>query len=64
MSHSITSVLQKEFATHLFLEEKSPATIEKYTRDVRCVSVSPNGDILNGNVYRQDIMEIINKYSI
>ena len=35
MSHSITSVLQKEFATHLFLEEKSPATIEKYTRDVR-----------------------------
>ena len=35
MSYSITSVLQKEFATHLFLEEKSPATIEKYTRDVR-----------------------------
>ena len=35
MSYSITSVLQKEFATHLFLEEKSSATIEKYTRDVR-----------------------------
>lgn len=33
-------------------------------RDVRCVSFSPNGDVLNGNVYRQDIMEIINKYSI
>ena len=35
MSYSITTVLQQDFANHLFLEEKSPATIEKYTRDVR-----------------------------
>lgn len=35
MSYSITFALQKDFATHLFLEEKSAATIEKYTRDVR-----------------------------
>ena len=28
-------------------------------RDVRCVSFSPNGDVLGGNVYRNDIMEII-----
>ena len=31
-------------------------------RDVRCVSFSPNGDILGGNVYRNDIMEIIKDY--
>ncbi len=28
-------------------------------RDVRCVSFSPNGDVLGGNMYRYDIMEII-----
>ena len=32
-------------------------------RDVRCVSFSPNGDVLGGNVYERDIMEIIKDYS-
>ena len=32
-------------------------------RDVRCVSFSPNGDVLDGNVYRNDIMEIIKDYA-
>ena len=31
--------------------------------DVKCVSFSPNGDVLSGNVYRQDIMEIIENYA-
>ncbi len=31
-------------------------------RDVRCVSFSPNGDVLSGNVYRRDIMEILEDY--
>ena len=31
-------------------------------RDVHCVSFSPNGDVLNGNVYREDIMDIISGY--
>ena len=30
--------------------------------DVRCLSFSPNGDVLNGNAYRQDIMEILDGY--
>ena len=30
--------------------------------DVRTLSVSPNGDVLDGNIYRQDIMEIVKKY--
>ena len=30
--------------------------------DVRCLSFSPNGDVLDGNVYRQNIIEIIEKY--
>ena len=32
-------------------------------RDVRCVSFSPNGDVLGGNVYRTDIMDILYKYT-
>ncbi|MBQ7335595.1 MAG: radical SAM protein [Clostridia bacterium] len=31
--------------------------------DVRCVSFSPNGDVLGGNVYERDIMEIIKDYA-
>ena len=33
------------------------------SRDVRCVSFSPNGDVLGGNVYERDIMEIIKDYA-
>lgn len=32
-------------------------------RDVRCVSFSPNGDVLGGNMYQSDIMEIIKLYT-
>ena len=31
--------------------------------DVRCVSFSPNGGVLAGNVYERDIMEIIKDYA-
>ena len=31
--------------------------------DVRCISFSPNGDVLGGNVYERDIMEIIKNYT-
>ena len=32
-------------------------------RDVRCVSFEPNGNVLGGNVYRNDIMGIIKDYA-
>ena len=32
-------------------------------RDVRCVSVSANGDVLGGNLYLQDVMEILANYT-
>lgn len=31
--------------------------------DVKCVSFSPNGDVLDENVYKRDIMEIIKDYA-
>ena len=32
-------------------------------RDVRCVSFSPNGDVLGGNVYEKDILTILKDYT-
>ena len=31
-------------------------------RDIRAISFSPNGDVLNGNVYKTDILEIMRSY--
>ena len=31
--------------------------------DVRCISFSPNGDVLGGNVYQSDIIKIIESYT-
>ena len=32
-------------------------------RDVRCASFSPNGDVLDGNVYKNDILDILEDYN-
>ena len=40
--------------------EASP--YEEDAKDVRSLSFLPNGDVLNGNVYRTDILEIIRTY--
>ena len=40
--------------------EASP--YEEDPRDVRSLSFLPNGDVLNGNVYRTDILEILQAY--
>ena len=31
--------------------------------DIRCLSISPCGDLLGGNVYRNDVMDIIKNYT-
>ena len=40
--------------------ESSP--YEEDPKDVRSLSFLPNGDVLNGNVYRTDILELIRTY--
>ena len=40
---------------------KNPYVDDPY--NVRCVSFSPNGDALDGNVYNQDIIEIMKNYN-
>lgn len=42
------------------VEESSP--YDEDPEDIRSISFSPNGDVLNGNVYETDILEIIRTY--
>lgn len=35
---------------------------EESPYDVHCLSFEPNGNVLNANVYKQDIIEILNQY--
>ena len=35
---------------------------EEDPTDIRTVSISPNGEVLNGNIYNTDILEILKKY--
>jgi len=48
-----------EYFTHTLPE--NPYVEDPY--DVRCVSFEPNGDVLGGNAYKCDIMEIIKDYA-
>ena len=53
----------KKFLAEYFIDF-SPEN--PYTEDpcnVKCLSFEPNGDVLCGNVYKNDVMEIIRKYS-
>ena len=52
----------RKYLAEYFTNEipENPYVEDKY--DVRCVSFSPNGDVLDGNIYREDIMEILEKY--
>lgn len=36
---------------------------EENPRDIHAVSISANGDVLGGNIYNQDILEILSAYS-
>ena len=46
-----------------FADMRAINPYEENPRDVRCISFSPNGDVLDGNAYRRDIMEILKSYT-
>ena len=53
-----------KYLAEYFADELPENPYVEDPRDVRCVSFSPNGDVLGGNVYRKDIMEIIKDYAL
>ena len=52
----------REFLAAYFADEIPENPYVEDPRDVRCISFAANGDVLSGNVYEQDIMEIIARY--
>ena len=51
-----------KYLAEYFTDELPENPYVEDPRDVRCVSFSPNGNVLGGNVYERDIMEIIRDY--
>ena len=52
-----------KYLAEYFTDERPKNPYENDPSDVRCVSFSPNGDVLGGNVHKRDIMEIIKDYA-
>ena len=52
-----------KYLSEYFDKNAVPANpYEEDPADVRSIGFSPNGDVLNGNIYKQDILEIIEAY--
>lgn len=52
----------KIFLSEYFTDEIPQNPYLENPYDIRCISFSPNGDVLNGNVYQQSITEILKDY--
>ena len=53
-----------KYLAEYFTDELPENPYVEDPRDVRCVSFEPNGNVLGGNVYERDIMEIIKDYAL
>jgi len=52
-----------KYLAEYFTDERPENPYAEDPRDVHCVSFEPNGDVLGGNVYEREIMEIVNNYA-
>ena len=52
----------RKYLSEFFTDEIPENPYVEDPHDVKCISFSANGDILDGNVYRSDILEIIKNY--
>lgn len=53
----------RKYLADYFTDEIPENPYVEDPRDVRCVSFSPNGDVLGGNVYERDVLEILKEYA-
>lgn len=53
----------RRYLAEYFTDEPPENPYVENSRDVKCISFAPNGDVLGGNVYRRDILEIIKDYA-
>ena len=54
----------RKYLAEYFSDELPENPYVEDPRDMRCVSFEPDGNVLGGNVYRKDIMEIIRDYAL
>ncbi len=52
-----------KYLADYFTDERPENPYAEDPRDVRCVSFEPNGNVLGGNVYERDIIEMIKDYA-
>ena len=52
-----------KFLAEYFTEEAPADPYKEDPYDVTCVSFAPNGDVLGGNVYQRDILDILDNYT-
>ena len=52
----------RKYLSEFFTDEIPENPYVEDPHDVKCISFSANGDVLDGNVYRSDILEIIKNY--
>ena len=52
-----------KYLSEYFTDEIPQNPYRDDPRDIRCLSFEPNGDVLLGNVYERDVMEIIKHYA-
>ena len=52
-----------KYLAEYFTDERPENPYADDPRDVRCASFLPNGDVLGGNVYRKDVLEILQSYT-
>ena len=53
----------KKYLAEYFQNEIPENPYKEDPYNVHCISFAPNGDVLGGNVYQNDIMEIVNAYA-
>ena len=54
----------RKYLSDYFTGELPVNPYEESPDDVRCISFSANGDVLGGNVYQRDVLEIMASYSL
>ena len=53
-----------KYLAKYFVDESPKNPYVDDPHDVRCISFDPNGDVLDGNVYKKDIVDIMKEYLI
>ena len=54
----------RKYLAEYFTDELPENPYKDDPCNVKCISFEPNGDVIGGNVYRNDIMEIIKDYAL